>query len=285
MRIAMYDGFTDLVRTCGMEQAAAYAVEHGFSAVEFLGTVHPPVSDVAEAAYARRVLEAYGLSVACYSVGTTLYRSPDEEARLLCHADIAAALGSPYLHHTLYSALSLPDGAPDFDTVMEDVLPRACRVARHVASLGMVCLYEEQGMYFNGLDRFGRFFRRMQAETEHVGVCADLGNILFADESPEDFVRAHAADVRHVHIKDYRRSAEPKRSDDGRLLSFCSTGGVYLTETAVGTGDAHVAACLSILRESGYRGAYALEIGFSFPHPYEEIAAQDMAYLLNLCSD
>ncbi len=279
MKFSMYDQFTELVRAHGIEQAAVYAQAHGFSAVEFLGTVHPPVESISEAEHARRVLAAQGLSVSCYSVGTTLYDSPSEEENLLRHAEYAAALGSPYLHHTLHCSLTRPAASPSFETVLEDVVPRALRVARYAEKLGLVCLYEEQGVYFNGIRHFGTFFHRMQSQATNIGVCADLGNILFADESAEDFVRAFAAETRHVHIKDYRRTFEPPT--DG-TAAFRSAGSMYLTETAVGEGDAHVAACLSILREAGYDGRFSLEIGFPFPHPYEEIAAQDMAYLLNL---
>ncbi len=277
MRFTMYDQFTELVRVRGTESAAEYAVAHGFSAVEFLGTVHPPYASVAEAKEARRVLEAHGLSVSCYSVGTTLYGAPAEEKRLLCHADIAAALGSPFLHHTLHCALTRPPDAPAFETVLEDVLPRAARVAAHAAGVGLTCLYEEQGMYFNGVKNFGSFFRRMQALADNVGVCADLGNILFADESATDFVRAFAQDTRHVHIKDYRRVHGTPQDSAPALRSM---SGVGLVEAAVGEGDAQVSECLSILKDAGYRGEFSLELGFRFPHPYEEIAAQDMAYLL-----
>ncbi len=279
MRFTMYDGFTELTRSRGIEQAAVYAVEHGFSAVEFLGTLTPPVANVAEAREARRVLEAYGLSVSCYSVGTTLFEAPAEEERLLHHAELAAALGSPYLHHTLYCSLTRSPDAPDYEAVFADVTPRALRIVRYAEALGLTCLYEEQGFYFNGIHRFGRFFRGMQAQARNVGVCADLGNILFADEAPEDFVRMFADDIRHVHIKDYRRSYQPPT--DGSS-AFRSANGAYLTECAVGDGDAQVAACLSVLRNAGYTGQYALEIGFRFPHPYEEIAEQDMAYLLHI---
>ncbi len=277
MEFTMYDQFTELVLSRGVEAAAAYARGHGFSSVEFLGTLTPPVQSVAEARRVRSVLEHHGLPVACYSVGTSLYRSPQEEERLLKHAEWAAELGSPFLHHTLLSSLVPLSEQPDFASVLADVLPRAVRVARYAAQLGLTCLYEEQGLYFNGVHNFGAFYGAVRKEASNVGVCGDLGNILFADEAPEAFVRAFAPEIRHVHIKDY--CVTPQALHAGSMRSW---SGKYLTETPVGRGDAHVAACLSILRDAGYKGRTALEIGFRFPDEYEAVAKKNMEYLRDL---
>ncbi len=274
MRYTMYDQFTELVRSRGIEGAALYAREHGFSAVEFLGTVNPPFASVEEAAEARRVLADHGLDVACYSVGTTLYATPGEVDKLKRHAELAAAVGSPFLHHTLASALSPLPEAPSFETVCEDVLPRALEIARYAEGLGVTCLYEEQGFYFNGIRNFGTFYGRMRAETNNVGVCGDFGNILFADESPEDFLRAFASEIRHVHIKNYRVTNERVSN-----RSMRSAGGRFLTEAVLGEGAVDAAACLAILKDAGYAGHTALEIGFPFPGEYEDVVARDMAYL------
>ncbi len=280
MYYAIYDPFTDLVRARGVEEAALYARKHGFRAVEFLGTLYPPVPDVEAAREARRILEAHGLTVACYSVGTTLYRAPAEEDKLRYHAEIAAALGSPFLHHTLVASLRPLAEDPPFDAVLEDILPRAERVARHAAGLGLTCLYEEQGFYVNGIEQFGRFFGEMKRRCPNVGVCGDFGNILFADERPEDFLRAFAGDIRHVHIKDYRVVAPgqaPLPPEAGRPLH--SARGAALYDVPLGEGVVDAAACLSVLREAGYDGALALEIGAPFPEGHEAVAAQEMAVL------
>ncbi len=276
MYYAIYDPFTDLVRSHGVEKAAVYAREHGFRAVEFLGTIHPPVPHIEAAREARRVLEAYGLTVACYSVGTTLYRAPTEEERLLRHAEIAAALGSPFLHHTLVASLKPLPNEPSFDEVLSDILPRAERVARFCGGLGLTCLYEEQGFYVNGMAHFSRFFGEMKRRCPNVGVCGDFGNILFADESPEDFLRAFAGDIRHVHVKDYRREAPTALTDAHALRS---RAGAVLWDVPLGEGVVDAAACLTVLREAGYDGALALEIGARFPDRFEAVAAQDMAVL------
>ena len=39
----------------------------------------------------------------------------------------------------------------------------------------------------------------------NVGVVADLGNILFVGETPEEFVARFAGRICHVHAKDYLR--------------------------------------------------------------------------------
>lgn len=276
MYYAIYDPFTELVRTRGVEEAALYARKHGFRAVEFLGTFHPPVPDVEAAREARRILEAHGLTVACYSVGSMLYRKPAAEEELKYHAEIAAALGSPFLHHTLVPWLQPLPEDPPFDAVLEDILPRAARVAAYAEGIGLRCLYEEQGYYVNGMEPFGRYLSEIKRLCPHVGVCGDLGNILFADERPEDFLRVFAADIFHVHVKDYRVSP-PTESTGARALR--SRGGMVLTDVPLGEGVVDAAACLSILREAGYDGALALEIGAPFPVGHEAVAAQNMAVL------
>ncbi len=271
MNFAMYAGFSALVKEQGIERAAARAAALGFSSVEILDFAgkagYTPVFDGVDAAKrAGDVLRRHGLSVACYSVAGTLVTldgavrvREDAVAEMKRYAELAAALGSPFLHHTLIVKLALPAGAPTFGEVLMPVVGAAAEIAAHCAALGLTCLYEDQGMYFNGVENFGTFLAEMKKRCTNIGVCADLGNTLFADESPVPFLRAFCSDVKHVHLKDYHVGvSEP--------APLHSRGGVGLADAVVGQGDVDVATCLQILREQGYGGAFALEDHYCEPY-------------------
>ena len=81
MRFAMYARFNSMGNRIGLEATADFAREMGFSAVEVLestGENHPVlIPDVEAAKKAKAILAERGLTVACYSVGSNLYHSPE----------------------------------------------------------------------------------------------------------------------------------------------------------------------------------------------------------------
>ena len=278
MNISFYIGYLEMLSRDGAEKTARWASEHGFSSVEVLETTsngHPAVIPDADAAAAiKKTLDAHGLSTACYSVGTTVFDDPAAEARLRYHAEIAAALGCPYLHHTLYCTLAKAPSDPPEEAIFASVAEAAVRVAHYAETLGVTCLYEDQGPYINGIRGFGRFFDEVHRLAPNTGVCGDFGNILFVDESPTEFLSAFAADIRHVHVKDYLRksfSVAPPRG------WYRTQGGQYLRDTTVGSGVIDIPACMRILADAGYDGAYALEL--CHPEPFEDGVRDAMEYL------
>ena len=105
MQFTFYTRFNSMARRDGLEATADYAAEHGFSAVEFLESAGPGepsvVKNTAMAKEARKVLAARGLRTACWSVGTTVYKSPEAVASLKRQAEILSEMECPFLHHTL----------------------------------------------------------------------------------------------------------------------------------------------------------------------------------------
>lgn len=278
MRFTMYAQFNAMAVRDGFAAAADYAVGMGFSAVELLEFTRPGYTpllpDRAAAADARRLLTERGLSAACYSVGAMLYHSPENERALMRHAEIAASLGSPYLHHTLLPWLKADDSRPDFSPAIEAAVEAAARVARYAAPLGLTCIYEDQGNYVNGVEGFGVFWREIRNRCANVGVCGDIGNSLFVDEGAEHFFAAYAGDICHVHIKDYLRKSAPIQPGAGW---YRTKGGSWLRDTMVGHGVVDFDACMAILKRAGYSGTYALEL--DHPEPYEAGVRQAMDYL------
>lgn len=247
--------FTEL--KSGFFEACASAKRLGLSYVELLdfiprgGKALFEKYDVEEM---KEALAAHDLSLSCYSLGASLY-TDDEQALLRDvkrHVRLAHALGSPYFHHTLTLGINAtPDTLP-YNEVLARVTPLAERIAGEVNDLGMTCLYEPQGYYFNGISGLERLLYTMRGEGYDVGICADTGNPLFVDCAPKDVFAHFKDDIRHVHIKDY-------------VINGCKTenltaSGDYLDDCRLGRGIAGVDACLDILTSSGYSGNASLEV-------------------------
>ncbi len=277
MSYTFYAHFSSLVRRDGLERALDFAESLGCQGIEPLegapssSLTFPTIKSAREA---RKILESRGMHVSCWSVGTELERDGAVDS-LKRQCELAAELGSPYLHHTVKLALTLNEGSPSLDELLESVLPRAVEVAKCAEGCGISCIYENQGMYINGLEGFGCFYSAVKSEVSSVGVCADLGNSMFVDVAPLDFVRKFAADVRHVHVKDYlRHSAKPD------VPHYVTRAGAFIANAIPGEGSCDVGECITYLSGAGYAGDYALELdGLEFPSPFREAAAKT----INLC--
>lgn len=260
MKLVNYFKFNSDIYEKGIEYAIEHTVELGLDAVEFLGDVPHDERFLPDAEAAVKVAErlrSYGLTTACYSLGANLF-APDikaAEREFYFHAEIAAALEAPYLHHTLYMPFNRPAGAPTYDEMLRLILEPATHVADYCAMQGLGCLYEPQGVYFNGLAGFSTLLQEMQGRCNNVAVCGDMGNPLFAAEHPNEFFAQYAAQMKHVHIKDYYYRDAP--TGEGEWLR--TDGGRWISPARLGDGDIDVAYCLGELQKVGYSGALALE--------------------------
>lgn len=261
MEFAFYAGFTDMCRRVGIRKAVEYAAKEGFSAVEPLeGTTGQTqtVRDVSEARELRKILADFGMRVACYSVGTSIYRAPAAVDDLCRQVEIAAEMGSPFLHHTIACGLTVPISDAGFASMLPELIENACRVAETARSYGIRCIYEDQGFSVNGVEHFGKFFAAVHRSCPNTGICGDMGNIRFVDESTTDFFQAFAPHIVHVHCKDYRIH------ENETAGCYRTKAGRYLENALPGTGVVDYPACFRILRENGYAGAFALELeGFT----------------------
>ena len=242
----------------GIEYAAEHTLALGMDAVEFLAGVPsglPAFNDLKEAEKTAEVLKRYGLKTSCFSVGASLY-GPDMqkvEEGFKRYSEIAAILGSSYLHHTLFHPLVLPPNPPSYETVFNAVIDSVERVAAHAKQFGVSCLYEPQGMYFNGagLKKLIDTFAKMGVE--NVGVCADFGNSMFVDYAPCEIISEMMQYVCHVHIKDY------KLCPDGEG-DYRSSGGQCFYEVEYAKGDMKNRECIKALLDAGYNGYFSTEL-------------------------
>ena len=280
MQIAMYSYFDSMLIEKGIEKTAEYAKKLNFSGVELLSSTSTMLQDsIPNATIARKVrkvLDDYDLPMVCYSVGCDTTEH-DTVQKMYKKIDIAKELGSPYVHHTLIlgsPGKEKPANATELNEKIAIAVDAAEKIAKYAESLGIVCIYEDQGYYVNGVKQFGLFYNEIKKRCKNVGVCADFGNIMFMDEKPEDFLTEYAEDVKHVHVKDFLYK---KTNVNPGMYWRNIADSTWLRHTMIGHGVINYPACMQILKENGYNGAISLEI--SHPEPYENGVQQAMEYL------
>ena len=280
MKFALYSRFQTMIKEIGVEETARYARAHGLDGVEFYCDAVANVSSIPTVEAARevkRVLDAYGLPMVCVSTAYDAVRCPDAVGSMQKYLEIAAALGSPYMHHTLLISPANGDTEDEIMRKIDLAADAAVKIANAARELGLTCIYEDQGRYVNGRERFGYFFNRVKSRAANVGVCADLGNILYADETPEDFLDSVRADIKHVHVKDYLHKSV--KSSPGKYWKP-THGGAFLRNTMIGHGVVDLPRCMDILKEIGYDGYFALEL--DHPEPFDDGIDQAVEYLTPL---
>lgn len=259
MKYGFYSGCREMILAGDYKRLADYMLENGYSHYEPLENIHerPLFESLGEAERFGRYMKERGLRCACLSVFANIH--PDtEHAReeLRRSVDVAAALGSPFIHHTSYTHLALREGMPTYNELLSSVSAVIVDTIRYAAGRGVTAIYEPQGMFFNGVDGFFGLFNSLKSEDgcENIGICFDFGNSIFADCMPLDFLRAALPYVKHAHLKDYKFVSLPQVS--GR---YYTRGGRMIEDVVVGEGDMQVRECLSMLLGAGYNGIFSTE--------------------------
>ena len=233
------------------------AKAEGFSAVEPFP--YDDLSTVEQAKDLGSFAADEGLTVSCFSDAADLVRcSPDDAvAYMTQRIDMAAAMGSAYMHHTVFpDLLPLRLGEPDFHEMLSRAVPVLKRLCAYASDKGVTCLYENQGMYFNGVLGMSRLVEALDGV--NFGLCADVGNCQFVDEPAEAIIGAFSARIRHVHCKDYLRKS-------GQLPYpgknwYMTRSGDFLRDTALGSGVVNYINILRLLQEIGYEGYLSMDV-------------------------
>ena len=253
------------------------AKAQGFAAVEPM-----PAHDLQTVEQARQFgdyAREKGLDVSCFSTSFEMLEGDRREVigALKQRIDMAAAMGSPMFHHTIHPPLTIPRFG---DLSYADALNRVEGMLRELCAYGddrgVLCVYEDQGMYFNGIDGVRRLMDRL--EGAHFGLVADLGNTYFVDAFPEDFIGAFSQRIVHVHCKDYL--CKPGTQLCPGEGWYVTRGGNYLRDTILGHGAVNLPAVLRVLDCMGYDGWYSLEYGAL--EPLESGIPMSMRNLMNI---
>lgn len=250
-----YTIFYKDLKKYSLEYAVKHTVDIGFDAVEIFDVARPSqwLGDEDSFLKLKDLLASNNLGLSCYSVAINLLGDDIDDVmkRTRRHIVNAARLGSPYFHHTLVPSLKFSNLELSFDSVFERVIDNAEKIASLCNENGLVCLYEPQGAYFNGVSCLRTLLEEIRNRGYNVGVCGDMGNSLFADCKPSDIFKEFSADIKHIHVKDYRICEEAQEN------AYVSLGGKYLVPVSIGEGDADIKGCMAYVKE--YNGYFSIE--------------------------
>ncbi|MBR4073555.1 MAG: sugar phosphate isomerase/epimerase [Clostridia bacterium] len=234
------------------------AAEYGISSIEGFCFFELSVPDIEAARKIKEYSDSKNILFSCFSIYIDLTGDDSKEKIELAkrYADVAAALGSPFFHHTI---------APEFNFTKdkEKHFKRGIDAVREIydysAKIGIKAIYENQGFLFNGVDNFARFLREVNRE---IKVVVDFGNIYQSDDSLEEFIEAFAKYVCNVHLKDVFITEENIYGTGHPRIS-----GGYMNETEIGKGSVDFEKCIKMLKKAGYDGHYAIEYGATENNP------------------
>ena len=258
MKFSNYSLFSTEQNTKGLEYALEHTAKLGFDAVEWIDRAdmdNPKIADVKAANTVKKELDGRELSLTCYSLLLNLAAEDYEVQmeRAFRNIEYAAILGAPYFHHTVVPHYNYSELAK---TSREDMLrlvaDRAETVAKRCNEYGIVCLYEPQGIFFNGVKGLSLLLGEMKSRGCKVGICGDTGNSMFVDTPPIEIFKTFIDDIKHVHVKDYAYS------DKDLEKSYRTLRGKIIYETALGGGGCSPDACLELVRD--YPGNISFEM-------------------------
>ncbi len=231
------------------------AREDGFDAVEpfEIKDIWDDSTGIETAKRAKEKLDEYSMECSCFSAGVNMLTTPDIINRLKKSVDVAHALGSPYLHHTMQLSLSF-NSLPIYKSVEKTFIEISRQIAEYAGEKGMTCIYEDQGFLFNTPERIGNLIS--EVGLPNVGVCLDVGNSLFYDVDPEKYAGVFGNIVKHVHVKDYIRKQSCPPAQPGAYLNI---HGDTLLPCPIGHGAVDFEKVFTILLENGYDGYFSLE--------------------------
>lgn len=231
------------------------AVAHGLTAVEGFCNFEFTDPDLDAAKRVRAYADAKGVVIPCFSLFCNVAGEDAKEnvARLCRYAEVAAILGSPFLHHTIANHFDNPQIVlAQKEALFEQGIKSVREVYDYANSLGIRTIYEDQGFIFNGVAGFRRF---LDTVDRNVGAVADFGNIAQMEEGVETFIRAFPEQIVHVHVKDLK----PVSKDEIGPGCLETIYGNWVREVEVGLGVVQIQKSIELLKRAGYNGYYSVE--------------------------
>ncbi len=231
------------------------AAERGMETVEGYTQYELYETDLKSAREIKAYADSKNVKFSCLSTFADLAGADREEQieKMKRYADVAAAIGSPYFHHTALPGR--PEGINN-PALREELFKIGIASVREVydyaQTVGVRTVLEDQGYYFNGVEGFGRLLKEVERD---IGVVADFGNIYHVEEHITDFIELTKDRICQVHLKDVKILPEQKA---GGLLT---SKGNFMHEAFFGEGDVKFKEGMKMLRDIGYKGYYALEYG------------------------
>lgn len=230
------------------------AVNYEMEAIEGFCHMELVEPDTAEAALIKAYADEKGIRFCCFSVFCDIVGDDREQEieRMKRFTDVAAIIGSPYIHHTIAAEIFNPAIVlPIENTLFERGIQAVREIFDYSDAIGIRSIYENQGYIFNGVHNFGKFLDQVDRP---VGILADFGNICQVGESITDFICAFADRICHVHLKDV-----VIRDKDPGEVCVTTLDGRKFDEVPIGDGSVDFTTAIRMLKDTGYTGRYALE--------------------------
>lgn len=228
------------------------AYENNIKKVETINCFEFSKPDLSKAKEIKKYADQLGIKFTCVSLAIDLVYDDFKEKIALAkeYAKVAEILGSPYLHHTIVSECY------DYEKIKhnkEKFYAQGISAVREIfdysKALGVQTVIEDQGFLFNGIDMFRRFLNEID---RNIGVVADVGNILFADENIEPFITEFSDKIVNIHLKDFAYSTIQNND-------YVTISGKPIKNCILGAGEVNFQEIFKILKAIKYKGNYALE--------------------------
>ena len=229
------------------------ACQFGVKCVEPFCVLEFEKPDKEKALEIKKYADERGIIIPCFSVYADISENgyEFELERLKGFAEVAAIMGSPFLHHTIVGEFENPEKVTcKREGLMEAGIKLVREVYDYAEKLGVRAIYEEQGFIFNGVKGFGEFLDKVERD---VGVVADFGNIHQSGDGFEEFIHAFHDRFVHAHIKDIRFTNAPSDT------AFPALDGRFVDYVEIGTGELDIKGFIDLLRFYGYDGYYGIE--------------------------
>ncbi|MBE6591205.1 MAG: sugar phosphate isomerase/epimerase [Ruminococcaceae bacterium] len=211
MEFGFYVGFNRLFESMDPVSVLSTAKKMGYSFFEPLHSSRLYLKNSPEAL--KEAMAETGVGIHCYSVGLNIFTQKGLDTAKEC-LRIASFLGAEHLHHTMCFSLTEKNNIDDIISPTAKNTAAVCDMAKE---LGMNVLVENQGLVFNGADNLSRLFEAVNRD--NFFFCSDLGNSLFVGEDHIHAAKRFMHLTKHVHVKDYRFTAEgPYRTPDSRAF-------------------------------------------------------------------
>ncbi|HBN82595.1 MAG TPA: hypothetical protein DDZ89_02025 [Clostridiales bacterium] len=237
------------------------AVKTGFDAIELYRACELITPDMEKAKRIGTYAAEKGLSISCISIGANLIQEDNSEEinRLKSYVDVAKAVGTTVLHHTLGSVMKHCNMGISFEIAISHIVDSLIQLCDYAQERDITIVNENQGFLTNGVEFFEELTGRLNYA--NYGLVADVGNIFFVDQRPESFIGRFAPRIKHVHVKDYLYKP------GGGLYPgeewMMTREGNYLYNTVIGYGVIEFPKIFHILKQSGYTGYFSMECGIN----------------------
>ena len=233
------------------------AARQGFAGLD-IAVFHTdePVSQAA-GKIRKRAADA-GIKIVNYAVGADILKDGVKATvgRVRAELDTAAAMGAATFRSDASSGFR--EGVKRQVPFM-DALPEIAEAYRSIAeygeTLGIRTTIENHGLYSQDSERVEAIIRTVGHP--NFGALLDVGNFACADEDSVQATARLLPYAFHVHAKDFH--IKPACVESPGRGWFRTRSGRHLRGAIIGHGDIPVAACLKMLRDSGYDGVCAIE--------------------------